>query len=171
MKTRRIPSPMGPLDVHAEGGALICLNFEGENYPKDVPTVSNSDAEDLAVLEQTERELKEYFAGTRREFTVKLGLRGTEFQKKVWQLLCEVPFGETRAYVDLARKLGDKNAVRAVGRANGKNPIAIIVPCHRVIGKDGSMTGYASGIHRKEKLLRLEGLGQSQGSLFGGDPA
>ncbi len=166
MESRRIESTMGPLELFADEGALVGLNFQRENMPKgyDVTPASKDNGR---VLDKTERELHEYFAGKRKVFTVKCAPRGTPFQMKVWKLLCEIPFGETRAYVDLARKLGDKNAVRAVGGANGKNPIAIIVPCHRVIGKDGSMTGFASGVHRKEKLLALEGHGVAQGRLFG----
>jgi methylated-DNA-[protein]-cysteine S-methyltransferase len=168
MMTRRIKSPLGSLDIFAENGALIGLNFQGENMPtSDAEAgVAEPCKEDTLVLDQTERELREYFAGKRKVFTMKLAARGTPFQMKVWQLLREIPFGETRAYVDLALSLGDKNAVRAVGGANGKNPIAIIVPCHRVIGKDGSMTGFASGVHRKEQLLALEGHSPRQGRLF-----
>jgi len=165
VKTRRIESPLGSLDLFAEDGALIGLNFQGENTPPPNPDAEDC-TEDVAVLDQTERELREYFAGKRKVFTMKLAARGTPFQMKVWKLLREIPFGETRAYVDLALSLGDKNAVRAVGGANGKNPIAIIVPCHRVIGKDGSMTGFASGVHRKEQLLALEGHAPRQGRLF-----
>ena len=166
MQARRIESTMGPLDLFAEGGALVGLSFQGENMPKPIDDAAHAD-DDVRVLDLAARELHEYFAGTRKVFTVKVAPRGTPFQIKVWKLLCEIPFGETRAYVDLANRLGDKNAVRAVGGANGKNPIAIIVPCHRVIGKDGSMTGFASGVHRKEKLLALEGHGVAQGRLFG----
>ncbi len=166
MRGRRIGSPMGPLDIIAEGSALVGLNFERENAEARDADASG-DAEETRVLDQAERELREYFASERRVFAVKVAPRGTPFQMKVWKLLCEIPFGETRAYVDLAKKLGDKNAVRAVGGANGRNPIAIIVPCHRVIGKDGSMTGFASGVHRKEQLLALEGHGVAQGRLFG----
>jgi methylated-DNA-[protein]-cysteine S-methyltransferase len=165
VRTRRIKSPLGSLDLFAEGGALVGLNFEGENMPPEDPEAAPN-KEDVAVLDQTERELREYFTGKRKVFTVKLAARGTPFQMKVWKLLRDIPFGETRAYLDLALSLGDKNAVRAVGGANGKNPIAIIVPCHRVIGKDGSMTGFASGVHRKEQLLALEGHAPRQGRLF-----
>ncbi len=102
-------------------------------------------------------QLKEYFAGTRKKFDVPLNIEGTEFQKKVWNELIKIPYGKTISYKTLSEKLGDVKAIRAVGKANGKNPIAIIIPCHRVIGANGKLTGYASGLHIKEKLLLLEG--------------
>jgi methylated-DNA-[protein]-cysteine S-methyltransferase len=103
------------------------------------------------------RQLDEYFNGTRKEFSIQLDLRGTEFQKRVWQELLNIPFGTTTAYLKVASSLGDKKALRAVGRANGQNPIVILVPCHRVIGTDGSLTGYGGGLWRKEWLLNFEG--------------
>lgn len=105
----------------------------------------------------TFNQLKEYFAGTRKKFDVPLNIEGTEFQKKVWNELIKIPYGKTISYKTLSEKLGDVKAIRAVGKANGKNPIAIIIPCHRVIGANGKLTGYASGLHIKEKLLLLEG--------------
>lgn len=105
-----------------------------------------------ACLEQ----LEEYFKGKRREFSVPLQPEGTEFQKKVWNELINIPFGKTVSYLDIARALGDPNATRAVGAANGRNPISIIIPCHRVVGHNGALTGYGGGIHRKEWLLEHE---------------
>lgn len=102
------------------------------------------------------RELDAYFAGTLRQFTVPLDLRGTAFQLRVWELLCEIPYGETRSYGEIAQVLGNPKATRAVGQANGRNPVSIIVPCHRVIGSDGRLTGYGGGLHRKRALLDLE---------------
>ena len=102
-------------------------------------------------------QLKEYFAGTKTEFDVPLDIEGTEFQKKVWEELKKIPYGKTISYKTLAEKLGDVKSIRAVGKANGQNPIAIIIPCHRVIGADGSLIGYAGGLAIKEKLLHLEG--------------
>ncbi len=102
-------------------------------------------------------QLKEYFAGTRKKFDVPLDIEGTEFQKRVWNELKKIPYGKTISYKTLSEKLGDVKAIRAVGKANGQNPIAIIIPCHRVIGADGSLTGYAGGLAIKEKLLHLEG--------------
>lgn len=108
------------------------------------------------ILAETARELDEYFAGTRREFTMSLRLPGTEFQQQVWGALLEIPYGQTRSYQDLARKLGEPGAMRAVGKANGDNRIAIVVPCHRVIKADGSLCGYGGGLWRKQRLLELE---------------
>jgi methylated-DNA-[protein]-cysteine S-methyltransferase len=103
------------------------------------------------------RQLEEYFSGRRRHFDLPLDLRGTEFQKRCWRELLKIPYGETRSYAEIARAIGNPSAVRAVGLANGQNPIAIIVPCHRVIGSDGSLTGYGGGLDVKRRLLELEG--------------
>jgi methylated-DNA-[protein]-cysteine S-methyltransferase len=102
-------------------------------------------------------QLKEYFAGTRKIFDVPLDVEGTDFQEKVWVELKKIPYGKTRSYKEIAKKLGDVNKIRAVGKANGQNPVAIVIPCHRVIGADGKLTGYAGGLDIKEKLLHLEG--------------
>jgi methylated-DNA-[protein]-cysteine S-methyltransferase len=111
-----------------------------------------------AIVRQAEQELREYFAGRRRTFTVKLDLEGTEFQRKAWQAMRKIPFGETISYGDQARKVGKPTAYRAVGSANGKNPIPIIVPCHRVLASDGSLGGYSLGLSMKRRLLALEGV-------------
>ena len=111
-----------------------------------------------AIVRQAEQELREYFAGRRRTFTVKLDLEGTEFQRKAWQAMRKIPFGETISYGDQARKVGKPKAYRAVGSANGKNPIPIIVPCHRVLASDGSLGGYSLGLSMKRQLLALEGV-------------
>ena len=103
------------------------------------------------------KQLEEYFAGERRRFDLPLDLRGTDFQQRCWQALLKIPYGETRSYADIARAIGQPSAVRAVGLANGQNPVAIVVPCHRVIGSDGSLTGYGGGLEIKRKLLELEG--------------
>ena len=108
------------------------------------------------LIAETKRQLEEYFQGNRKKFTVPLSLKGTEFQKKTWKCLQTIPYGTTLSYGEQAKRLGDVNKVRAVGTANGRNPISIIVPCHRVIGKDGSLTGYAGGVSIKEKLLMIE---------------
>ena len=104
------------------------------------------------------RQLSEYFAGQRREFDVPLNFNGTDFQKRVWNALLALPYGETISYAELSLRLGDLKAIRAVGRANGANPICILVPCHRIIGSDGSLTGYAFGVERKRRLLEIEGV-------------
>ncbi len=109
------------------------------------------------VLKETERQLLEYFAGQRRRFELELDFAGTDFQIRVWQALLTIPFGETRSYRDIAIQIGQPTAVRAVGAANGRNPISIIAPCHRVIGSSGSLTGFAGGLAAKQLLLSLEG--------------
>lgn len=117
---------------------------------------SAEDKENNPVVQQTIKELEEYFAGNRKVFTVPLDLRGTEFQKKVWEALREIPYGETRSYKEIAEKIGNPKASRAVGMANHRNPIGIVVPCHRVVGANGKLTGYAGGIPMKQALLELE---------------
>jgi methylated-DNA-[protein]-cysteine S-methyltransferase len=113
------------------------------------------------MLLRTEKELNEYFSHKRKAFTVPLDMRGTYFQKQVWEALLGIPFGETRTYGQLANQLGNPKATRAVGAANGRNPIAIIVPCHRVIGFSGKLTGFAGGLDAKDHLLKLEGRGET----------
>lgn len=108
------------------------------------------------LTEKCEKQLREYFSGTRKNFDLPLSPAGTDFQKQVWKNLLDIPFGKTVSYLDIALILGDKNATRAVGSANGQNPIGIIIPCHRVIGSDGKLTGYAGGLWRKEWLLNFE---------------
>ncbi|MBL8309373.1 MAG: methylated-DNA--[protein]-cysteine S-methyltransferase [Burkholderiales bacterium] len=127
---------------------------------KYVPDVGNDWVRDeaLPVFDLARRELDAYFAGKLRAFSVPLAPKGTDFQKRVWTALTKVPFGETRTYGQQAAMIGQPAAVRAVGAANGKNPIAIIVPCHRVIGANGTLTGYAGGLHNKALLLKLEGI-------------
>ncbi|MFZ3211541.1 MAG: methylated-DNA--[protein]-cysteine S-methyltransferase [Terriglobales bacterium] len=145
----RIDSPVGPLLLAVSERGLMALEFGRgdvagwvESPEKTAPYV---------------RQLEEYFAGRRRGFDLPLDLRGTDFQKRCWQELLKIPHGETRSYAEIARAIGNPAAVRAVGLANGKNPIAIIVPCHRVIGSDGSLTGYGGGLDVKRQLLELEG--------------
>jgi len=120
------------------------------------------------VLENAARQLDEYFEGTRKIFDLPLRFCGSDFQKKVWKQLLEIPFGQTESYLDLSRKIGDEKAIRAVASANGANAISIMVPCHRVVGSDGSLTGYAGGISAKRKLLQHEGaqLPSVQPTLF-----
>lgn len=108
------------------------------------------------TLEDCVQQLNEYFEGVRQQFNFKINPKGTDFQKRVWQELLHIPFGKTTTYLDLSKQLGDVKAIRAVANANGKNPIWIVVPCHRVIGSDGSLTGYAGGLHRKQWLLEHE---------------
>jgi methylated-DNA-[protein]-cysteine S-methyltransferase len=149
-------SPIGKLKLVASEDGLVAVLWEVEN-PRRVRLEEMVEDPDQPVLLDAERELKEYFAGKRNKFSVRLDMRGTQFQKQVWDALQRIPFGETRTYGQLARQLGDPNATRAVGAANGRNPIAIVVPCHRVIGSTGKLTGFAGGLDAKAYLLNLEG--------------
>lgn len=143
-------SPTGWIEITADDEGVTSVFF----HDKKQPNGKNSNP----FTEQCEKELDEYFSGKRKEFTVPLHPIGTPFQKRVWKELCDLPFGKTASYLDLAKILGDEKLTRAVGTANGKNPIGIIIPCHRVIGADGSLTGYAGGLHRKKWLLMHEGV-------------
>ncbi len=148
MTTRWMDSPIGGLRLRADGDKLVGIEFDA---------VVEGARVDSAVLDATEHQLTEYFAGERTEFDVPLAAQGTEFQHRVWDELVKVPFGETASYGEISHRLGlDRRGPRAVGAANGRNPIPIVVPCHRIIGADGSMTGYAGGLARKIKLLDLE---------------
>ena len=150
-----IASPVGPLKLVAGEEGLAAVLWAQDN-PKRVRLPALYEAPDHPVLGQAERELAEYFAGQRRVFSVALAFSGSEFQTRVWTLLLEIPFGETRSYGQLAAQLGDPKASRAVGAANGRNPISIIAPCHRVVGANGQLTGFAGGLDAKAALLRLE---------------
>lgn len=153
---KRIDSPVGLLTLAAKGEKLTAILWECEI---DGRVKLGEMIEDPAfpVLLKTEHQLNEYFAGKRTRFELDLDFTGTEFQKEVWAALLEIPFGETRSYSDIARRIGRPKAVRAVGAANGRNPISIVAPCHRVIGTSGKLTGFAGGLANKELLLRLEG--------------
>ena len=142
-------SPIGPLTLVASERGLVALEF-GKKKREDC-------VDDPKRLAPYRKQLDQYFAGKRQEFTVALDIRGTDFQKRCWQELLKIPYGQTRSYRQIAEAVGNRNAVRAVGLANGQNPIAIIVPCHRVIASDGTLCGYGGGLHVKEELLRLEG--------------
>lgn len=149
-----MPSPIGELTLSAVAGRLNGLLFEDNRYPPDREGWRRDDSD--PTLSGVRVQLEEYFAGTRLDFALPMSAKGTEFQQRVWAALLEIPFGETRSYGEQARAIGDYKAVRAVGLANGKNPIPVIVPCHRVIGADGSMTGFGGGIERKKWLLAHE---------------
>ena len=146
-----IDSPIGRLRLVSDGTALQRIEFSGM-YAEDGEQRSDP------VLEATASQLGEYFAGHRKRFSIKLAAGGTEFQQQVWAALGEIPFGELRSYRDIAREIGNQKAVRAVGAANGRNPIPIVVPCHRVIGSNGKLTGFAGGLPAKRTLLALEGI-------------
>ena len=148
-------TPVGNLKLVATEDGLAAILWENDD-PKRIRLDSLVEDPSHAVLLAAERELKEYFAGKGTSFSVKLDPVGTEFQNKVWRALSEIPFGETRSYGEIARRIGKPSAVRAVGAANGRNPLSIIVPCHRVIGASGKLVGFAGGLKIKEQLLTLE---------------
>jgi methylated-DNA-[protein]-cysteine S-methyltransferase len=154
---KTIPSPVGTLTLVASGRGLAAILWENDD-PDRVRLGALAEDAEHPVLVETERQLGEYFAGARRVFDLSLDFHGTEFQKRVWQQLLAIPFGETRSYGEIARALGQPSASRAVGAANGKNPISIVAPCHRVIGTNGTLTGFAGGLEAKQRLLALEGL-------------
>ena len=159
-------SPVGRLKLVASDKGLVAILWPNDQ-PKRVPLGELAEAADHPFLMQTEAELTEYFASKRNTFTVPLDFNGTGFQKSVWQALLTIPFGETRSYGQIATQLGKPSASRAVGAANGKNPISIIAPCHRVIGTNGKLTGFAGGLETKAHLLALEGHADSrQAELF-----
>lgn len=147
-------SPIGTLEIKGNEEGLISLEFMKEEME---PTEKIHES-----IKEVAYQLDEYFNGIRKEFGIKLNPEGTDFQKQVWKELLGVPFGKTSSYLEISKQLGDENATRAVGNANGRNPIAIIVPCHRVIGSNGKLTGYAGGLWRKEWLLNHE-----NGVIFG----
>jgi methylated-DNA-[protein]-cysteine S-methyltransferase len=148
-------SPVGKLKLVASANALIAVLWEHERPDRVKLDEMKFDPRHLVLIE-AERQLTQYFSGVRTEFDLPLEPRGSDFQKKVWQALRAIPFGTTRTYLDLAKAIGTANAVRAVGAANGKNPLSIIVPCHRVIGSNGALTGFAGGLEVKARLLAFE---------------
>jgi methylated-DNA-[protein]-cysteine S-methyltransferase len=149
-----VESPVGRLRLMASGEALVGIWFsKGRDATRGESWMTN---DSIPVLERTRVQLAEYFGGKRRDFDLPLDPRGTDFQRRVWRLLLRIPYGETTSYGALARELGDAGAARAVGLANGSNPIPIVIPCHRVIGADGSLTGFGGGLAIKSALLDLE---------------
>ncbi|MCU0966365.1 MAG: methylated-DNA--[protein]-cysteine S-methyltransferase [Burkholderiaceae bacterium] len=150
----RIDTPLGPLTLATTARGLALAWFDGQAHRTDEVDAPLQPGND--VLRQAEREFDEYFTGRRRAFGVPLDPAGTDFQQRVWQALLKIPMGRLSSYGDIARELGLPAAARAVGAAVGRNPIAIIVPCHRVVGSDGSLTGYAAGLPRKQALLLHE---------------
>ena len=150
-----IDSPVGPLLLASDNDGLRLIEFHTPRYAmqRDADWHEGDDA----TLRMTRAQLDEYFAGKRRTFDLPLAPRGTEFQRNVWQTLATIPYGETISYAQLAKRVGKPTAMRAVGAANGRNPLPIVLPCHRVIGADGSLTGFGGGLPTKEFLLNLEG--------------
>jgi len=158
LESARIQSPVGIIEITGSNEGISAVIFLDKEYePTPVPV----------CLQQCVTQLNEYFAGKRRQFELKLNPQGTDFQIKVWEKLQLIPFGETISYLELARMTGSKTNTRAVGNANGKNKINIIIPCHRVIGSNGKLTGYGGGLWRKEILLKFE-MGNSMPGLFAG---
>lgn len=152
MNTLTVDSPIGPLQLVSNGSALIEIRF-ADRHREETHTGSGADP----ALRGGARQLGEYFAGQRRHFDLPLAAGGTAFQQRVWRALVAIPYGETRSYRDIAVHIGRIRAVRAVGAANGRNPLPIVVPCHRVVGSDGTLTGFAGGLALKRQLLELEG--------------
>ncbi len=157
---QHLDTPIGQLTLVASEAGLSMILFESEDPPEIDASIDESDL----VLVAAARQLSEYFAGERREFDLPLDLEGTEFQKAAWLALADVPYGETTSYGTQAAAIGRPGAFRAVGAANGKNPVPIVLPCHRIVGADGSLTGFAGGLDVKARLLAFE---QSQQSLPG----
>ena len=158
----RFTSPLGTLLATAADGALTSLNFVDAKY---TPAIGGDWVEDPASspLKECERQLQEFFAGERGAFDLPLAPEGTPFQKRVWREIARIAFGETITYAQLAQRAGAAGSARAAGSATGRNPIAIVIPCHRIVGSNGNLTGYAGGLERKTKLLEIEGV--LQGSL------
>lgn len=154
-------SPIGPLTLVATDGVLSGLYMDAQRH---LPDGASFGPRDHGPFGEVEQQLAEYFAGDRTDFDLRLRLEGTAFQRQVWAALREVPYGQTWSYGQLAAHIGSPGASRAVGLANGRNPIAVIVPCHRVVGADGKLTGYGGGLERKQQLLDLERGGE--GRLF-----
>lgn len=159
--SKKIQTPLGEMiAIKSQKGLCMLEFFDGKSTEKQLKEIESLGEiilkEEDEVLILLEKEINSYFEGTLKEFTIPLDLIGTDFQKKVWNELIKIPFGETRSYKDQSIAIGDLLAIRAVANANGKNKIAIVVPCHRVIGSDGSLTGYAGGKKRKQFLLELE---------------
>lgn len=147
MSTRAIKTPIGPLTLQADEAAVTAIRFGADGARDASP-----------LLDAAEAQLREYFAGARRTFDLPLAPHGTAFQQRVWTALRAIPYGETRTYGELAAAIDSPNASRAVGMANHRNPIPIVIPCHRVIGANGTLTGYAGGLEIKRRLLALEGI-------------
>ena len=161
---RRIDSPVGPLMLAADDASLRHIEFRDNRHPANRGDWHGGDND---ILQATEAQLAEYFAGTRSAFDLPLAPRGSDFQMTVWRELARIPFGQTWSYAQLAQRIGNPEAVRAVGAANGRNPLPIVLPCHRVIGADGALVGFGGGLPTKHFLLRLEGaLPAEQAGLF-----
>ena len=149
IRAQHLDTPIGLLTLAESEAGLVAILFEEQSRPPAWQLVESLDCDAASRLQ-------EYFAGEPVEFDLPLAPAGSEFQQRVWQAVSAIPYGETRSYLEIAESLGEPGAVRAVGAANGRNPLPIVVPCHRVLGSDGSLTGYAGGVERKRRLLALE---------------
>lgn len=158
MSVAYLQTPLGTAYLEGDTDGIQIVSISHDPIPSNFGSIPD----DLVICVQ---QLADYFSGKRTIFDLKLNPQGTHFQKRVWDELLNVPFGRTMSYLDLSRRLGDEKAIRAVAAANGKNPIWLIIPCHRIIGSDGSLTGYAGGLWRKKWLIEFE-KGGLQGSLF-----
>ncbi|HZH44697.1 MAG TPA: methylated-DNA--[protein]-cysteine S-methyltransferase [Lysobacter sp.] len=165
IRFRTIASPVGPLLLAAGDDGLRLIEFHAPRHP--YPRGEDWQPGDHPVLSRTEAQLGEYFAGTRRAFDLPLAPQGTAFQRTVWYMLARIDYGRTWSYAQLAAALGRPSATRAVGAANGRNPLPIVLPCHRVVGTDGSLTGFGGGLPTKRFLLELEGAVPRAAGLFG----
>lgn len=163
--TTFVESPVGPLFVAADETGLRAIEFRDNRHP--VRRDADWQPGDSGMLRLARTQLEEYFAGTRRHFDLPLSPRGTGFQRAVWTALASIPYGETISYAQLASRVGRPTASRAVGAANGRNPLPIVLPCHRVIGADGALTGFGGGLPTKRYLLALEGALPRESALFG----
>ena len=158
---KQMASPVGKLTLAATDGGLAAILWENDR-PGRVHLEMSAEEPAHPVLVEAERQLNEYFAGRRTTFDLKLDVSGTAFQRTVWNALLTIPFGETRSYAQIARQIGSPTAARAVGAANGRNPVSIVTPCHRVLGSSGALTGFAGGLAIKARLLALESTARSQ---------
>lgn len=143
--------PIGRIGIASDDESICGIFLQGDKVPQDI-----SEEKKTKVISEADKQLKEYFSGKRKEFNLPLKMNGTEFQKSVWNALLTIPYGETRSYKDIAIQVGNEKASRAIGMANNRNPIAIVVPCHRVIGHNGTLVGYGGGLNMKRELLDLE---------------
>ncbi len=174
IKVSEYRSPVGDLVLGSIGDDLCLCDWKFRTLRQEIDNRIRSglaaiySTGDSDVIREAKSQLEEYFAGNRTSFDIPLLMIGTDFQKKIWELLITIPYGETRSYLELARNAGDEKSIRAVAAANGANALAIIVPCHRVVGSKGELTGYAGGLKAKKKLLNLESrkIGQGQMELF-----
>jgi methylated-DNA-[protein]-cysteine S-methyltransferase len=154
-----VPSPLGGLVLATDGVALTGVWFDGQRYQPPMVTGWQR-RRDLPLLHRAAAELAEYFAGRRKRFALPVAPCGTPFQRAVWQAIAAIPYGETIAYRDLAARVGRPESIRAAGAATGRNPLSIVIPCHRIVGANGALTGYAGGLDRKRALLALERIGE-----------